>query len=311
MNILLTGATGQLGGELLPLLSLRGHVTCIGRSLATAAAGDRRQVDLGDASAVKAVLDDVQPQLIVNAAAYTAVDLAETERQAAYSINADLPEQLAQWSHHNSAALIHYSTDYVFDGKGFDGKPGRAYLETDATHPQSVYGSSKLAGEIAITQSGCRHVIVRTAWVYSSHGKNFVLSMLNLARKGLDLKIVADQIGSPTSAANLALATDRIIDKWWSPGNSGKSGTYHYRDDGVMSWFDFAREIFAMAVQAGLLESKPSLAAIPGTEYPQAARRPAYSVLDCQKIARDFDIQPYSFKDALQAVMDELVAAKY
>jgi len=304
MNILLTGVTGQLGGELLPLLTRRGQVTTMGRNLTAQALGDCRQLDLSDSRAVEAVLNEVQPALIVNAAAYTAVDLAETEVGAAYEINAKLPEQLAQWSYQQGAGLIHYSTDYVFDGDSSD-----AYLETDATNPQSIYGQSKLAGEAAITVSGCSHAIIRTAWVYSSHGKNFVLSMLNLAQRLPHLKIVSDQVGCPTSARNLALITDQIIEKWQLSNAPKACGIYHYRDDSVMSWYDFANWIFSVAVHAGLLEAAPEVTAIPGAQYPQAAKRPDFSVLDCQKINRDFGIQPYSFEAALKAVVDELSTA--
>lgn len=304
MNILLTGVTGQLGGELLPLLTRRGQVTCIGRRPPVEAVADFRQLDLNDDSAVEAVLNEVEPSLIVNAAAFTAVDLAESDVSAAHDMNAKLPGKLAHWSHLHAANLIHYSTDYVFDGES-----SHAYKESDATKPQSVYGQSKLQGELAIAHSGCRHIIIRTAWVYSSHGKNFLLSMLQLARKGLDLKIVDDQVGSPTSAHNLAWVTDRVIRAWQSNDAAKMDGIYHYRDAGVMSWFEFARAIFDMAVSQGLLENQPSLAAIAGADFPQAAKRPDHSVLDCQKISRDFGIQPRSFEVALKTVVDELTAA--
>lgn len=305
MNILLTGVTGQLGGELLPLLSPRGQVTCIGRNMPSAGEGDWLETDLGDGNALQSVLNALQPELIVNAAAYTAVDLAETETDAAYLINEKMPEYLAHWSFQNKASLLHYSTDYVFDGQA-----KHPYAETDATNPQSIYAQSKLAGEVAITGSGCTHAIIRTAWVYSSHGKNFVLSMLNLAQRLPQLKIVADQVGCPTSAQNLALITDQIIEKWQSSNVLKACGIYHYRDDGVMSWYDFANKIFSLAVNAGLLKDAPAVTAIPGVEYPQAAKRPDFSVLDCRKINRDFGIQPYSFEDALKAVIDELSTAE-
>lgn len=301
MKILLTGVTGQLGSELLPLLSRRGQVTGIGRRIPSGPVENFHQLDLNDRSAVEAVLNQVQPDLIVNAAAYTAVDLAETEVVSAFDINAKLPEQLAAWSYQHAAGLIHYSTDYVFDGES-----EQAYKETDATNPQSVYGKSKLEGECAITQSGCRHIIIRTAWVYSSHGKNFLLGMLNLARNGLSLKIVDDQVGSPTSARNIASVSDRAIQSWQTKDGANLSGIYHYRDDSVMSWFEFAGAIFDRAVSQGLLDKMPDLKAIPGIDYPQAAKRPGYSVLNCQKIAHDFAIQPGKFELALNTTIDEL-----
>lgn len=301
MKILLTGSTGQLGSELYGLLSANFEVVCIGRSRPAYEVAGWRKCDFGDTVAVDMLLEDIAPGLIINAAAYTAVDLAESEFESAFQINAKLPEQLALWCRKRAASLIHYSTDYVFDGES-----DQAYFESDHTNPQNIYGKSKLAGEQAITQSGCQHVIVRTAWVYSSHGKNFVRSMLNLAQKDVDLRIVDDQVGSPTSASNLALVTAQIIKKWSSTASSGSAGIYHYRDDGVMSWFDFAAEIFRLAVEAGLLQKEPALAAIPGTEFPQPAKRPGYSVLDCSKISHDFDVQMASFQAALKSVIAEL-----
>jgi dTDP-4-dehydrorhamnose reductase len=192
----------------------------------------------------------------------------------------------------------------------FDGDVSQAYVETDKPGPQSVYGTSKLAGEQAIMQSGCSHIIVRTAWVYSSGGKNFVLSMLKLAQKGLDLKIVKDQVGCPTSAKSLAAATDQIIETWLAVPATQSSGIYHYRDSAVMTWYDFAGEIFRLAVKTGLLRKAPSFTAIPGSEFPQPAKRPAYSVLDCSKIGRDFDIHPADFETALMTVMAELAKSE-
>lgn len=301
MKVLLTGITGQLGSELYGLLSHHFEVMCIGRTPPSFEVAGWRECDFGDAVGIDVLLGRIKPDLIINAAAYTAVDLAETEAESAFQINAKLPEQFAQWCQKHAARLIHYSTDYVFDGD-----TDQAYLESDKTNPQNVYGKSKLAGEQAILQSGCQHAIVRTAWVYSSHGKNFVLSMLNLAKKGVDLRIVDDQVGSPTSAKNLALATAQIIEKWSSASKDGPTGIYHYRDDGVMSWYDFAAEIFRLAVESGLLEQEPALTAIPGTEFPQPAKRPGYSVLDCSKINHDFDIQTASFQSALKTVITEL-----
>ena len=300
MKILLTGAAGQLGSELIPMLSAYGKVVTTDRCRPTIPVDDWVELDVGKTGEVDRLLNRVQPDLIVNAAAYTAVDLAEENPETAYLINATFPEDLAKWSALNNASLIHYSTDYVFDGSS-----ARPYLETDVPNPKNVYGESKLAGERAIEASGCQYVCLRTSWVYSSHGKNFVLSMLDLARKGLSLKVVDDQRGCPTWAHNLASASCNVIENWRQEGTSGRNGLFHYCDDETVSWYDFSRAIFSMAVEAGLLAKLPELTPVPGSEFPTPAKRPEWSVLDVQKINRRFNIRPASFNLSLQSVIQE------
>jgi len=241
----------------------------------------------------------------VNTAAYTAVDLAEKEPETAFSVNALLPDRLAHWAKNNDARLIHYSTDYVFDGEAVS-----PYTETDVPDPQNVYGGSKLEGERVIEASGCQHAILRTSWVYSSHGKNFVLSMLELARRGIPLKVVDDQRGCPTWARNLALASQSVIESWQSSGVDNRTGVFHYCDDSAVSWYEFADLIFSLAVKSGLLNSQPDVSPIPGSEFPQPAQRPKYSVLDTNRIERVFNVNPVSFKQSLQTVIDEVKARK-
>ena len=311
MNILLTGAAGQLGSELLPMLSARGRLTATDRSTPASvnsasvnpasATVNWTELDISNGSKLEALLNSLRPTLIVNTAAYTAVDQAEADPETAINVNAELPGRLARWAKLNAARLIHYSTDYVFNGN-----KTQPYLETDQPDPQNVYGDSKLAGERAIEVTGCQHVILRTSWVYSSHGKNFVLSMLDLARRGLSLKVVDDQVGCPTWAKNLALASDAVIARWQSPGVDYPSGVYHYCDDRSVNWYEFAREIFSMAVSAGLLESQPDLTPVPGSEFPQPATRPNWSVLDTSRIDTIFNIRPASFNQSLQAVIKEI-----
>ena len=178
----------------------------------------------------------------------------------------------------------------------------------DLPGPKSVYGESKLAGERALEDAACKYAILRTSWVYSSHGKNFVLSMLDLARKGLSLKIVDDQHGCPTWARNLALASIAVIENWQASASEQRSGVFHYCDDGRVSWYDFARKIFSLAVTAGLLENVPETAPVPSSEFPQPAERPKWSVLDTGRIKEVFDIQPASFDASLKAVIDEIKA---
>jgi len=301
LNILLTGAAGQLGSELQPMLSALGHLTASDRRVPGSAAGNWLELDIGDGGQLERLLNRLRPDLIVNTAAYTAVDRAETERQTAFDVNAEAPSRMAAWARRNGARLLHYSTDYVFDGD-----LTRPYLETDSPNPQNVYGESKLAGERAIADGGCGHVILRTSWVYSSHGKNFVLSMLDLARRGLSLNVVNDQRGCPTWARSLARTSVAVIEAWKAGGADGLDGVYHYRDDLSLSWYDFAASVFGLAVGAGLLDTLPGLTPIPSSEFPQPAKRPAWSVLDTGKIERAFGIRPASFERSLQTVIDEI-----
>jgi len=301
LNILLTGAAGQLGSELLPLLSVRGSVVATDRVKPVSAPGNWLEQDISDGGKLEVLLNRLRPGLIVNTAAYTAVDLAEADPDTAFDVNAELPARLAAWAKRNDSRLIHYSTDYIFDGN-----TSRAYLETDLPNPQNVYGDSKLAGERALETSGCKHAILRTSWVYSSHGKNFVLSMLDLARKGLSLKIVDDQRGCPTWAKNLALASDTVIETWQASGTSDFSGVFHYCDDQRLSWYEFADLIFSVAVRMGLLDRAPDLTPVPSSEFPQPAKRPKWSVLDTSKIDKVFNIGTTSFEGSLEAVMSEI-----
>jgi dTDP-4-dehydrorhamnose reductase len=301
LNILLTGAAGQLGSELLPLLSARGSVTPTDRSKPAWATENWLQLDIGSPGKLEGLLNRLRPGLIVNTAAYTAVDQAEADADTAFNINAELPARLANWAKGNDARLLHYSTDYIFDGEA-----ARPYLETDIPNPKGVYGDSKLAGERALEASGCEYAILRTSWVYSSHGKNFVLSMLDLARKGLSLKVVDDQRGCPTWAKNLALASDAVLGAWQTTGSAKRRGIFHYCDDRDLSWYDFAHMIFSLAVRAGLLDNVPNLTPVPSSEFPQPAKRPKWSVLDTSRITGVFNIRPASLEDSLKSVMDEL-----
>jgi dTDP-4-dehydrorhamnose reductase len=255
VKILLTGRNGQVGSELSALLQPLGGVT----------ATDRAQLDLGDAKAIQRVVREAKPEVIVNAAAYTAVDKAETEEALALRINGEAPGVLAEEAKRAGALLIHYSTDYVFDGAS-----KRPYREDDPVAPLGAYGRTKLEGERRILASGCRHLIVRTAWVYGNGG-NFVRAILRQAKQGNALRVVNDQFGAPTWARDIADVTARLIPKQ-------AEGTLHVSAAGVVNWYDVALEILRFARLS--VEAKP----VSTAEYGARAPRPRYSVLDNSRL---------------------------
>lgn len=302
MKILLAGASGQLGQELLPLLARFGEMTTVDLLVEPPLSPERIRMDLSDLNRVEILLNRMQPDLVFNAAAFTAVDRAEDDSVLAFRMNADLPGCMARWAERNGAMLFHYSTDYVFDGE-----KGEPYQENDETGPLNVYGESKLAGEWAIASSKCRHVILRTSWVYSGHGSNFVLSMLRLARERPSLNIVSDQTGCPTWARNLAQVSSDIIGQLLQhKSETGRDGLYHYCDSTVTSWYNFARLIFSTAGELGLLESQPETTAVNSSEFPQIAQRPIFSVLDTSAVRQTFDIRQGALNESLKLCLREL-----
>ena len=275
-TILVIGAHGQLGFELSRLLPAHGEVTAL----------DRSQLDLADADAIRATLRSHRPALIVNAAAYTAVDKAEQEREAAEIINARAPGILAEEAKKLDALLVHYSTDYVFDGAAAE-----PYTEDAPTNPLSVYGVSKLSGEQAIAASGCRYLVLRTSWVYGLRGHNFLLTIRRLAREREELRIVADQLGVPNWSRALAEATSALVGRGVSALRE-RTGLYHLSARGSTSWFEFARAIIGPV-------NKPRVLPIATAEYPTTARRPAYAVLDTGKLERVFGLTLSDWREAL------------
>jgi dTDP-4-dehydrorhamnose reductase len=294
MKILLTGANGQVGYELWRTLQHFGEVIPTTRKGIQVNGIPTLAVDLGDKDDIQKKLATIQPDHIVNAAAYTAVDKAEEYNGEAMSINANAPSIFSEYALKNDIYLTHYSTDYVFSGQ--DHTP---WTEQNETKPQSVYGESKLIGEHAIEESGCKHMIFRTAWVFSSRGHNFLKSMLRLAETKSELNIVNDQFGSPTWAKSLAVATALTL-------HQPKTGTYHMTSSGKTTWCGFARKIFEQAVKLKLIESSPIVNAIASDQYPTPAKRPAYSVLDCSKLNDTFNIEMPSWQTALQLCMQEM-----
>jgi len=284
MRILVLGRNGQVGAALTQSLQSLGELIAL----------DRTQLDLANPEAIRTALRELQPQVIINAAAYTAVDAAESDQATAFQVNAIAPRVIAEESERLSATLIHYSTDYVFDG----GKQG-AWLEDDATAPLSAYGHSKLAGEQAIADVGGSHLILRTSWVYGLQGKNFLLTMLKLAETRDELAIVDDQIGAPTWAITIADATAAILRDAGEPAQlAALSGVYHLCAGGHTSWFGFAQAIFSHAS----VQKKPKLRPITTAEYPTPAKRPANSMLNTDKFRHTFGDLP-DWGDALQHCM--------
>lgn len=268
MRILLTGAAGQLGRE------LKRSLDCLGEVIAC----DRRQLDLTNPAALRDAIRRLAPSAIVNAAAYTAVDRAEAEPVLAHAVNTEAPGVLAEEAKRLGAMLIHFSTDYVFDGS-----KATPYTEGDATAPLSVYGRSKRDGERAIASSGARHLILRTSWVFGLHGANFMKTMLRMGRERDVLRVVDDQIGAPTWTRHLADVSANILCRSESP-----QGIYHLAAAGDTSWHGFAETIFEEALQQGILDKKPTVHRIPSADYPLPAPRPKNSRLDCSRFTADF-----------------------
>lgn len=289
-NLLVLGAGGQVGHELRRGPAPAGFAVV---------AHDRTQTDIADHAAVARAFAAVQPAAVVNAAAYTAVDRAEDEQDAAYRANAAGPAVLAQACAAAAVPLVHVSTDYVFDGT----KPG-PYCEADAVSPLGSYGASKEAGERALRAAWHRHVILRTAWVFGAHGHNFVRTMLRLGAERQHLAVVDDQRGSPTAAADIARALLAIAARLVQDADA-PTGTYHYAGVPAVTWNGFAAAIFASAARHG--RPAPTLAAITTAEYPTRARRPANSVLDCGKLRRDYAIAAPDWRPALDRVVDEML----
>lgn len=289
-TILVTGVNGQVGFEL--LRSLQG----LGRVVAC----DRSMLDLSDLDRVRSVVRELKPSIIVNPAAYTAVDKAETDVDAARRLNVEVPRAFAEEAARLGAALVHYSTDYVFDGT----KEG-AYVETDATNPQNVYGLTKLEGEQAIAATGCAHLILRTSWVYGRRGKNFLLTMLKLGSERPELRVVADQVGAPTWSKTIATATAHIVAQalaaddadWWAQ----RSGVYHFTSAGATSWHGFAEAIFAQAMG----ERAPRVLPILASDYPVPAKRPSNSRLSHDKLTEAFGLRLPDWADALTLCLSE------
>ena len=288
LNILISGKTGQVAVELQKHLAGLGNLIVLGRDV----------LDLSQPEQIRAQVRAHKPDLIIIAAAHTAVDQAESEPELAFAINAIAPGVFAEEAAALGIPLIHYSTDYVFDGS----KPA-PYTEDDATNPLGVYGKSKLAGELAIAASGAQHVILRTSWVYSTHGKNFLLTMQSLLQERPELRVVADQIGAPTWAGTIARSTRALIERWQA-GDAGAWGTYHLTASGETSWFGFTQAIAAHLSAQG--KTCATLEPIPASAYPTPAARPQNSRLDCSKLAREWAVTQPDW----EAALSECVAAQ-
>ena len=292
-TILLTGKSGQVGSELLQLLPGIGRVV----------APDRQALDLLDSDNLRRTVRDVRPQLIVNTAAYTAVDQAETEEARARAVNSEAPEVLAQEAKKIGAALVHYSTDYVFDGS-----KRSPYEETDLPNPLNVYGKTKLAGEEAIRRAEIPHFLFRTSWVYGTRGRNFLLTILRLASEREELKVVCDQVGAPTYAKEIAMATMKVLTRVgehgrFADGLAEATGTYHMTAAGQTTWFEFAKAILEKARSTshtvpwfvasthGRALVVRRIIPISTKEYPTAAQRPAFSVLSNSRFVETFGLE--------------------
>ncbi|MFH4893840.1 dTDP-4-dehydrorhamnose reductase [Vibrio diabolicus] len=290
MRVLITGGRGQVGFCLTKRLSEYENTTVL--SL------DKEELDITNQDAVKATVQKFKPTIIINAAAHTAVDRAEEEVELSYAINRDGPKFLAEGAQEVGAAILHISTDYVFEGN----KDGE-YLEIDVTNPQGVYGASKLAGEIEVAKSCEKHIILRTAWVFGENGNNFVKTMLRLGVTRDSLSIVGDQFGGPTYAGDIANALVKMAERI-SEGDVVEYGVYHYAGLPHVSWFEFADVIFDTAIEQGILNKKPILTSITTEQYPTPAKRPNNSRMSTQKITDTLNIEASDWKAAIANIKE-------
>jgi dTDP-4-dehydrorhamnose reductase len=290
MTVLITGAAGQLGTEL--CLRSKAHAHDI-------VAVNHSELDITNESSINALVVHVKPTVIINAAAYTAVDRAETDSATAFAVNRDGPLYLSRACAKANIPLLHVSTDYVFDGK----KP-TPYLETDTPNPQSVYSQSKFEGEIAVASTLDKYITLRTAWVFSATGHNFVRTILRLAKERDELSIVADQTGAPTWAGDIAEVLLEIVDRIHQ-GKAFTWGLYHYAGSPATTWHAFAEAICEQAFELGVLKKKPFIKPISTSEYPTAAKRPQNSVLACEQIQKELLIPQADWRKGLQQVLTQ------
>jgi dTDP-4-dehydrorhamnose reductase len=294
MRILVTGATGQVGGSLVARLP----------ASATVLAADRSVLDLAEPHTIIGTLDRLAPDIVFNPAAYTAVDKAEDEPELAMRINAEAPGAMARWAAARNVPLVHFSTDYVFDGSG-----ERAWREDDAPQPLSVYGATKLGGENAIRNAGGTFLIVRTSWVYAAEGKNFLRTIAQLARERSELRIVADQIGAPTSAALIGDAVAGMLSEGLESLRercAGAGGLVHLAASGETSWYGFACAIVEGLKARGVAVAAKRIVPIASADYPTKARRPQNSRLDLSRLQSIFGIAPPPWQNALSPELDRL-----
>ncbi len=313
MNILLFGADGQLGYELQRSLMALGNLTLAQLNSHEDHAYPCVEADFTKIDEIESLIAKVQPDIIVNAAAYTAVDQAESEHELAYLVNAHAVAAIAQGAKKHGALLVHYSTDYVFSGDA-----SQAYQPTDTPSPKSVYGASKLAGERALIDSQCHYLIFRTAWVYGRYGKNFLNTMLSLAKNKDTLNVVSDQWGTPTWSRWLASATSHClyqliqsnptdVTRALETKCSSIGEVFHISSSGQTNWYEFATCIFDMASQKNIISQKPRVIPVDTSQYPTVAHRPTYSVLDNFSVSQKFTLQIPTWKTCLSLCLDDYV----
>ena len=294
MTILLLGKNGQVGWELQRALAPLGKVIALDRVGQNGLCGD-----ISDLDGLRHTIEQIKPDILINAAGYTAVDQAQSEPELSAQLNHHAPALMAELMKAQGGCLVHYSTDYVFDGSG-----NQPWKETDSTGPLNVYGATKLAGEQAIQASGCQHLIFRTSWVYASRGNNFAKTMLRLAQEREALNVINDQIGAPTGAELIADVTAHVLRQWQD--HPATAGLYHLAAQGETSWYDYAQYVFDWARSEGLPLALQSASPIPSEDYPTPAIRPKNSRLNCQKLETTFDLQLPDWKQGVERMMTEV-----